>query len=245
MKKNMCVFAIMLFSLTMVNCGGEDEPVVEPKVEQVSSAVGPKTIFYDNFSDRKNEWQQIRGNWKLDSNGFFLQRSADERMLNSILFVDTPQTANASYEILVRIEPDLPSTMTDSDADRALRYNIRYIIGAGLIFRMKDQDNFYMFRLAGEEGAVLGKMVNGEWVDIANPRTIDLLSSRVRFSADNWYRLKVDAYGERIICYINDSVVCSSTDSQFSMGKFGLCTFKTTADFDYIKVYDKTESETR
>jgi hypothetical protein len=244
MNKNRFFIIVFFFlSMVMVYCGAD---VVEvEKVEQTITSSGPKTIFYDNFNDRKNEWQQIRGSWKIDSNGFFQQRSADERMLNCILYVDNPQTANATYETFLRIAPDLPTVLTDSDADRALRYNIRYICGAGLIFRMKDQDNFYMFRLAGEEGAVLGKMVNGEWFDIANPRTIDFLPSRVKFSADNWYRLKVDANGDRIVCYINDSVVCSATDSQFSLGRFGLCTFKSVADFDYIKVYDKTESEIR
>ena len=125
----------------------------------------------------------------------------------------------------------------DSAADQALVRNVRYIIGAGIIFRMKDNNNYYMFRLAGEEGAVLGKMVNGVWVDIDNPRSIDFLPERVRFSQANWYALKVVCNGDRITCYINDSVVVNKTDTQFSLGRFGLCTFKTRADFDFFKVY--------
>jgi hypothetical protein len=102
-----------------------------------------------------------------------------------------------------------------------------------------------MFRLAGEEGAVLGKMVDGEWIDIANPRSANFLPERVKFSRANWYRLKVDAYGSRIVCYINDSVVVSRTDTTFSLGNFGLVTFKTKADFDYFKVYTRQELENR
>ncbi len=197
---------------------------------------GVVTVFYDNFDVRKNEWQQIRGNWKFDANGFLLQQSADPRHINSIIYVDHPQVANATIETFVRINPDLPATITGSQQDQQMLNNVRYVIGAGIVFRMKDQDNFYMFRLAGEEGAVLGKMVNGEWIDLANPRSADFLPERVKFSGSNWYRLKVKAYGNSINCYINDSAVASATDTTFSLGRFALCTFKTRADFDYIKV---------
>jgi hypothetical protein len=206
--------------------------------------MAPKTIFYDNFDARKNEWQQIRGNWKVSDTGFFLQRSAAPRDINSIIYVDHPQAADATIETFVRVIPDVPATPIPSDIrDQEMLKNVRYIIGAGIVFRMKDENNFYMFRLAGEEGAVLGKMYKNEWVDLSNPRSADYLRERVKFSEHNWYRLKVEVYGDRITCYINDSVVASKSDSTFNVGKIGLCTFKTKADFDYVKVFDKTSIE--
>jgi hypothetical protein len=195
------------------------------------------TIFYDNFDHRKNEWQQYGGNWKYSSDGFLLQRTADPRQVNCIFYVDHPQVADVSIETFVRIHPDLPEIITNSDQDQKMLHNVRYIMGAGIIFRMKDRDNFYMFRLAGEEGAVLGKMVDGKWKDLVNPRSADCLRERVRFSGSNWYRLKVEVYINRIVCYINDSVVLTHTDKQFGLGRFGLCTFKARADFDFIRVY--------
>lgn len=241
MKK--IILIILIASFVLVNCGRRE--VVVPRTEVVQHEMGPKTIFYDNFNTRKNEWQQIRGNWRVDTRGFFLQRSADPRSLNSIIYVDHPQAADATYETYVRVKPDLPSTITSSMQDQRLLNNVRYIIGAGIVFRMRDSNNFYMFRLAGEEGAVLGKMVDGEWIDIANPRSANYLPERVKFSESNWYRLKVEAYGSRIVCYINDSVVASSTDTTFSLGNFGLVTFKTMADFDYFKVSTRQELENR
>jgi hypothetical protein len=195
-----------------------------------------ETIFYDNFDARKNEWQQVRGNWKFSSDGFLFQQSADPRHINTIIYVDHPQVADATLETFVRVNPDLPTTITASAQDQELLNSVRYVIGAGIIFGMKDQDNFYMFRLAGEEGAVLGKLVKGEWVDIDNPRSADYLPERVKFSEHNWYRLKVKVQGNRITCYINDSAVINKTDTDLELGRFGLCTFKTRADFDYIKV---------
>lgn len=195
------------------------------------------TIFYDNFNFRKNEWQQIRGNWRYISGGFLQQSSADTRHANSIIYVNHPQVANATIETFVRIKPILPRTITSSMQDQRLLNNVRFIIGAGIIFRMSNQDNFYMFRLAGEEGAVLGKMVNGEWIDIANPRSADYLRGRIKFSGNNWYRLKVRCYGNQITCYINDSAVVNAVDTTFGLGRVGLCTFKTSAEFDFIRIY--------
>jgi hypothetical protein len=247
MKLKLFIFVLVL--IVFVGCSPKKEVEVVPKPVVVQQPRQPqpglKTIFYDNFDTRKNEWQQVRGNWKIDADGFFVQHSADPRHINSIVYVDHPQAANCTIETFVRVKPDLPATLTDSVQDQNLLRNVRYIIGAGIIFRYKDQDNFYMFRLAGEEGAVLGKMVDGVWVDLSNPRSADYLQERIKFSESNWYRLKVDAYGDRIVCYINDSVVVSKTDTTFSLGNFGLCTFKSKADFDYMKVYDKTEIESQ
>lgn len=243
-KSNLLILLVItLFVFTF--CGGRSVEVAPPPpadtVQTSEPTAGPKTIFFDNFNTRKNEWQQVSGNWIVATRGFMVQRASDPRMLNCLMYVSHPQAANCTLETYVRIVPDLPAVLTNSKADQELVRNVRYIIGAGIIFRMKDQNNYYMFRLAGEEGAVLGKMVNGVWVDIDNPRSIDFLPERVRFSADNWYSLKVDCYGDRIICYINDSVVVNKTDTQFGLGRFGLCTFKTRAEFDYFKVHDKTQ----
>lgn len=236
----------LVFTIVLMLSWGCSRLSVKQNVQQEPpkpSTASPKTIFYDNFDYRKNEWQQIRGNWKVSDTGFFLQRSADPRGINSIIYVDHPQASDASIETFVRIIPDLPNTITNNPQDQEMVKNVRYYIGAGIVFRMKDEKNFYMFRLAGEEGAVLGRMVDNEWFDMENPRSADYLRERVKFSEHNWYRLKVEVYGDRITCYINDSVVTSKTDSTFNVGKFGLCTFKTKADFDYIKVYDKTSIE--
>lgn len=234
--------AITLVFAGTVSCSSDAAPVAAP---QTAAQVGPKTIYYDTFDFVKPEWQQVSGIWEV-RDGFLLQKSDDPRQLNTIRYLQTPRVSDATIETLVRINPSRPTMWTDSPADRDLANNIRYIIGAGIIFRMRDQQNFYMFRLAGEEGAVLGRMVDGQWnnTDLCNPRVRDFLEgSRIGFRQDNWYRLKVDAYANRIQVYINDEPVCSAVDNTFNLGQVGLVTFKTGADFDYLKVTDRTQSE--
>jgi hypothetical protein len=94
-----------------------------------------------------------------------------------------------------------------------------------------------MFRLAGEEGAVLGKMVDGQWQDLANPRAADFLSSLIRM--DTPYSLRVRAQGRRIQTWVNDRAVASLEDGSFTTGRVGLITFRTQAAFASIKVVER------
>lgn len=227
MKKTFVVLALVVAAL---GCGSGDthQVVAQPDTS--------KTIYYDSFGGVKAEWQQTGGIWEV-LDGWLIQRSDDPKQLNAIKYVQSPRISDATIETELRVRPFRPSQWTDSAEDRDLMRNIRYIIGAGIVFRMKDRDNYYMFRLAGEEGAVLGKMVNGEWVDLANPRVRGMLrGDRIGFRADNVYRLKVECYGNSIKCYIDDEPVCTSFDGQFDLGQVGLVTFKTAADFDFVKV---------
>jgi len=228
---------VVLVSVLMVPCLGCSTDSPEPAPAPLPMpAPEDDTLFYDDFDDVKPEWQQAGGVWDIND-GWLIQRTDDPRQLNAIKFIQTPRVSDATVETVLRIAPDRPSQWTDSPPDKELARNIRYIIGAGIVFRMKDPDNFYMFRLAGEEGAVLGKMVDGEWIDIENPRVKDFLrGERIGFWADNEYRLKVEVGGSRFVCYINEEPVVSAKDDDFDIGHVGLITFKTAADFDFIKI---------
>jgi hypothetical protein len=200
-----------------------------------ATAAGGDVIFNDDFDYSKPEWQQVGGFWET-SNGLALQKTDDPRTLNAIRYIKTPRISDATIETELRVRPYWPTQFTDSDADRQLQHNIRYIVGGGIVFRMKDPDNFYMFRLAGEEGAVLGRMVGGEWFDIENPRVRDFLEGFRLGFRDTTYKLRVEIYANRIKCYINGEPVVNTVDNTFSLGHVGLVTFKTAAEFEYLKI---------
>lgn len=219
------------------------------KVERVSipATVSAKTIFFDDFSSSsqattRNMWlNNGKAHWVWQgktsvssgcTDGCLKQNSEDARALNAIMYVSTPAVSNATIETKTRINYDMSITLTDNDIK-----NIKKFIGTGIVFRMKDQNNYYMFRLAGEEGCVLGKMVNGRWIDLENPRRLNFLEGG-RIKPNNWYTLKVKVIGNNIQCYINDSTIINYTDydSNFTVGSFGLVTFKCFADFEYIRV---------
>jgi hypothetical protein len=200
-----------------------------------------KVIFEDHFKKAIQQWQQVSGIWQLEK-GVLRQTTDDPAQLNTIRFIQSPRFGDGIIEASVAVTPRLPQVLTTAGADDELTRNIRFICGAGIIFRMKDPRNYYMFRLAGEEGVVLGKMVAGEWTDLANPRFRDLGSGtqRIQFGKGNYYKLKVECRSNRIMCYVNDGIACTMQDASFDMGQVGLVTFKTAADFSYIKVLEFT-----
>lgn len=222
------------------------ERVIVREVPAPPTPVATSTaIFFDEFDSQnaalRNIWRSNgKAHWVWQGqtnssiagceNGCLKQNSEDIRALNAIMYVSTPQISNATIKTKARIKYDTSVSPTQEELK-----NLRYFIGTGIVFRMVDENNYYMFRLAGEAGCVLGKMVDGKWIDIQNPRRLDFLEGgRVR--PNNWYRLKVKVYGNNIQCFINDSPVINASDSQFSVGRFGLCTFKCFADFEFIEV---------
>ena len=196
---------------------------------------GQHVVFVDDFETVKPEWQATGGVWE-NQTGVLVQKSDDSRELNAIRFIQAPRVTDAVIETEVKVRPYVPAMWTPDAKDAETMRSIRYIIGAGIVFRRKDRDNFFMFRLAGEEGLVLGKMVGGEWKDLANPRVRDILQSdRIGFQ-NNLYRLKVQLNGARIQCFINGEPAIDVTDSSPTPGQVGLVTFKTAAQFDFFRV---------
>jgi hypothetical protein len=204
----------------------------------------PKVIFTDSFSptaiDQRNLWQNNgKGTWMVQGpisslqgceDGCLSQNSEDPRALNAIEYVMTPGISDGAIETNLRYNYELSVAETPERLS-----NLKSFTGAGIVFRMVDVNNYYMFRLAGEEGAVLGKMVNGNWTDLGNPRRVDFMDGG-KIRPKSWYKLKVIARGNNIQAFVNDNPIISTTDSTFTVGKFGLTTFKTVADFENIKV---------
>jgi len=227
----------------------EHRSVVQAEVTEPPKAEGPampasstmaliRGLYQEDFSDPTGHWKQHRGLWEINS-GVLCQLSSDVTEGNAFRYLVTPRFADGIIEADVAVKPVLPQYATHTDADEELRQTVRYMAGAGILFRIDNEDNFYMFRLAGEEGAVLGRMVDGQWHDLRNPRfTAMKIGDRIRLGSDRTYRLKVECHANRIKCFVNDEVVCSISDGAFGLGQVGLVTFKTAAQFDNLLVHE-------
>jgi len=243
--KQGCLVLLAVVLLMASGCAQETIVREQTIIREVPKTVN-NSIFFDEFDPGNGAMRNIwRSNgkaywtWEGATPGFFgcengclKQNSEDIRALNAIMYVSAPQISNATIEVKTRIFYDKSSSPTAEELA-----NQRKFIGSGIIFRMVDSNNYYMFRLAGEEGAVLGKMVNNDWIDLANPRRLDFLVGG-RIKPSTWYTLKVKVSGSNIQCFINDSPVINmnDTNSPFTVGYFGVSTFKCFADFEYIDV---------
>jgi len=244
---------LVLF-LSAVGFLGCSETIVEvrPDVKPPTPVAVNSTIFFDDFSYpqriNRNIWvSNGKRHWIWQGrtseepgcvDGCLKQNNEYGSSGNVLIYVQTPQFSNGTIETKMRMNFD-KSISPNQDELNALRY----YIGPGIVFRLTDIHNYYMFRLAGEEGCVLGRMVNGKWYDFANPRRVKFLEGG-RIKPNYWYKLKVKVIGGNIQCFINDSPVINYSDYEskggkkpITVGHLGLSTFKCFADFEYIKVY--------
>lgn len=90
--------------------------------------------------------------------------------------------------------------------------------GAGLVFRLKDKDNYYIVRAnALEDNYRLYHVVNGKRVQFAG--------ANFKVTSQEWHELKVEARGDEFKCYYDGQLKFSAKDSTFKdAGKIGLWT---------------------
>jgi len=104
--------------------------------------------------------------------------------------------------------------------------------GFGIIFRVQDSDNYYLFDISNTGFFKVDKRVEGEYYDLTdwerssaiNPEGVNLL--------------KVQAIGDRLVFFINNNRIKEVTDKTFERGEFGLFAAQgVRAAFDNVKVY--------
>lgn len=193
-----------------------------------------RVLLRESFEQYSPYWRQVRGHWAVTS-GRLLQTRDEARELNTVLFYDPLIIADAEITAVASLLNDVPQFLTAEDAD--LLRTRRQIGGAGLVFRYQDENNFYLFRLAGEDGVVLGKVVDGVWQELANPRAADFAGLRLYNAAA--YPLRVRVTGRRIQCWIGNRAVASVEDDSFSTGRVGLSTFRSKAAFTSIRIVER------
>jgi hypothetical protein len=193
-----------------------------------------RVLLSESFDSYDPHWRQVRGQWAL-VDGNLLQARDDARELNSMMFFDPLNVGDAEITTEVSIIHDMPQILTAGDEE--LLATKRRVAGAGLVFRYQDENNFYLFRTAGEEGVVLGKVIDGQWHELANPRAADFAGLLLK--SDTPYRLRVRVVGNRIQAWIGDRAVVNVQDDSLGTGRIGLATFRSKASFTALRVVEQ------
>jgi hypothetical protein len=115
---------------------------------------------------------------------------------------------------------------TDRFADFSLEADVRLVEGPeiaerGLVFRLREEGNFYFFRINGYGQYIVSKNVNGEWQGIAGME-MGLVPSPYIKTGSATNRLRVVCQGPQIALYVNDHYLTTVSDDSFSDGKIGL-----------------------
>lgn len=118
-----------------------------------------------------------------------------------------------------------PLAIADSTSyrDLALRVKFKTISGqvdqgAGLVFRLKDKDNYYVVRAnAIEDNYRLYHVVKG--------RRVQFAGANFKVTPNVWHEMKVEARGNEFKCYYDGQMKITAKDDTFKdAGKIGLWT---------------------
>lgn len=222
-----------IVAVPLTACASRSNSSVGTRVVTVPVS-NERVLLSESFDNYDPHWRQVRGQWAL-VDGNLLQARDEARELNSMMFFDPLNVGDAEITTEVSIIHDMPQILTAGDEE--LLATKRRVAGAGLVFRYQDEDNFYLFRTAGEEGVVLGKVIDGQWYELANPRAVDFAGLLLK--SDTPYRLRVRVVGNRIQAWIGDRAVVNVQDDSLGTGRIGLATFRSKASFTALRVVER------
>ncbi|HJY80235.1 MAG TPA: hypothetical protein VKK81_04030 [Candidatus Binatia bacterium] len=90
--------------------------------------------------------------------------------------------------------------------------------GAGLVFRLKDKDNYYVVRANALED-------NFRLYHVLNGRRVQFAGANLKVTSQTWHEIKVEARGNEFKCSYDGQVRITAKDSTFTeAGKIGLWT---------------------
>jgi len=104
----------------------------------------------------------------------------------------------------------------------------------GLVFRLKDPNNYYIVRANALEN-------NYRLYHVVNGRRSQFAGANLKVTSGEWHELRVEAVGNKITCYYDGSQKIEATDDTFKdPGKVGLWTkADSVTSFDDLKVVAK------
>jgi hypothetical protein len=140
-----------------------------------------------------------------------------------------------------RTDYRFPLLIADGGAFRDLEVSVKFkaVSGrvdqaGGLVFRLKDPNNYYIVRAnALEDNYRLYHVVNG--------RRSQFAGANFKVTSGTWHELRVEAVGNKFICYYDGVKKIEATDDTFKdAGKVGLWTkADSVTSFDDLKVVAK------
>jgi 3-keto-disaccharide hydrolase len=160
--------------------------------------------------------------------------------------VMTDTTASSKPNVVAQTSTDktdyrFPLLISDEGSFKDLELSVKFkaVAGevdraAGLVFRLKDANNYYIVRAnALEDNYRLYHVIKGSRRQFAG--------ANFKVTSGEWHELRVECVGNKIICYYDGAKKIEATDDTFKdTGKVGLWTKADSVTyFDDLKVVAK------
>ncbi|MBI1805205.1 MAG: hypothetical protein HY033_13730 [Ignavibacteriae bacterium] len=229
--RELCCF---LFALTLIGCkGGSNKERDEHEGNETKSTTTASEQVNDTDSDQFGIQGGTVYGFDTDSlrripKGWSHDRTGNGQLGNWIVMEDT--TAPSRPNVLAQISQDqtdyrFPVAVLDSSSYTDLQLSVKFKAikgsvdqGAGLVWRYRDINNYYLVRAnALEDNVNFYKVVNG------NRKQIE--GSDTKVSTSEWHTLVVEARGDTLECYFDGNRLFEKNDATFKgPGKIGVWT---------------------
>jgi hypothetical protein len=105
--------------------------------------------------------------------------------------------------------------------------------GAGLVFRLRDKDNYYIVRANADED-------NYRLYHVVKGRRVQFAGANFKVTSNAWHEIKVEARGNEFKCFYDGQLKFTAKDDTFKdVGKIGLWTkADSVIHFDDLSVED-------
>jgi TRAP-type C4-dicarboxylate transport system substrate-binding protein len=181
---------------------------------------GPRLLFQDDFSNPNSGWARATAEkYDLD-----YKDGEYHILINERDWANWPANSQAGqfYDFTLEVDARLVSGSNQSSY--------------GLIFRRKDADNFYYFRVSADGYYRVGGKTDGKWFELT-----DKTSSTHIKKGNSTNHLKVVCRGDQIEVSVNEHHLTTVTDNTFTEGYIGVIASAVEPDidvaFDNIRVY--------
>ena len=150
----------------------------------------------------------------------------------------------AAYAIEVRRDHWMAwNNISGEFADFVLEFDAALVKGNmynsyGVLFRYEDRDNYYQLSINDNNSYTIGKKVDKEWSDLIDWTVNDAIKGTGEVN-----RIRLIAYGDTFVLYVNAQFVDEFTDSSFLVGDIAPVVSvydnpPARAKFDNIRVWD-------
>ena len=228
LKIGFSVFALLLLLFVACSKSGADDDGDENESPRGENKVAPETPaplqsagkgFVYNFDG------DVVGNLPAKFHEALTGQGAKAQWV-----VKADASAPSQPNVLAQTSTDktdyrFPLAIADDGSFQDLEMNVKFkaVSGevdraAGMAFRLRDANNYYIVRANALEG-------NYRLYHVVKGRRVQFAGANVKVASGEWHELRVECVGNHIICYYDNEKKIDATDETFKeAGKVGLWT---------------------
>jgi len=228
LKLGLSVFALSLLLLVACSKSGADDDTDENETPRAANKVEPETP-----APLQSAGKEFVYNFDGDAAGkppAKFHEAVTGQGAKPQWVVKPDPTAPSQPNVLAQLSTDktdyrFPLAIADEGSFKDLDISVKFkaIAGevdraAGLVWRLKDTNNYYVVRANALEN-------NYRLYHVANGRRVQFAGANVKVASGEWHELRVECVGNKITCYYDGEKKIEATDETFKeAGKVGLWT---------------------